>query len=77
MTDAAAQGSSGGSNTALLVLLPLTWGLAASMFGVTIRYRVPVEPYILASAAWTVWHHGLRREEGTHAHVPSAPSAGA
>jgi 4-amino-4-deoxy-L-arabinose transferase-like glycosyltransferase len=62
---------------ALLVVLPLSWGLTSALFGVSIRYRVPVEPYILAVAAWALWHYGLRREERPHAQIPSAPRVGA
>jgi hypothetical protein len=62
---------------ALWVLLPIVWGLASALFGVTIRYRVTVEPYIMATAAWALWHYGLRRQDQAHAQVSPAPRAGA
>ena len=64
-------------NTALWVLLPLGWALVSALFGVSIRYRVPVEPYILATAAWAVWRYGLHRKDGLDAEALSAPRAGA
>jgi 4-amino-4-deoxy-L-arabinose transferase-like glycosyltransferase len=47
---------------ALWVLFPLAWSLAYAIFGVTIRYRLPVEPLIITAAAWTVWRFVLRGE---------------
>ncbi len=42
-----------GAVGAFLVLLPLCWSVASAVFGVTIRYRVPIEPFILAVASWS------------------------
>lgn len=42
-----------GGIAAFVVLLPLLWSLASAVFGVTIRYRVPIEPCILVVASWS------------------------
>jgi 4-amino-4-deoxy-L-arabinose transferase-like glycosyltransferase len=73
---AGALGLARGSRLATLwVLLPLGWALTSALFGVSIRYRVPVEPFILAIAAWTVWRYVFRRKDGPDAETLSAPCA--
>lgn len=64
----------GGRLPALWVLVPLSWGLANAMFGVSIRYRVPVEPCILAVAAWTLWRFAFRMEESRHEEPAPGPT---
>jgi 4-amino-4-deoxy-L-arabinose transferase-like glycosyltransferase len=58
---------------ALWVALPLAWGLPHAMFGVTIRYRLTMEPLIIAAAAWTVWRYVLRAERAGQGPDPAAP----
>jgi 4-amino-4-deoxy-L-arabinose transferase-like glycosyltransferase len=59
---------------ALWVLLPLAWSMASALFGVSIRYRIPVEPYIIATASWFVWH--AFRARFARASGPAAAPAG-
>ena len=62
---------------ALWVALPLAWAAASALFGVSIRYRIPVEPCILAVAAWTLWRYVFRMEDPVHevpARRPARPA---
>ncbi len=61
-----------------LVLLPIAYTAALHLVFIgSIRYRLPIEPFVLVIAAWTVWQIALRmkKKDPTPAATPPPPES--